>query len=54
MFKNMADGRSCKDEDAGAVQNQILRSFGISFFEFITSFAKIIPFMLFFNPYYYA
>ena len=27
MFKNMADGRSCEDEDAGAVQSQILRQF---------------------------
>jgi hypothetical protein len=24
MFKNMADARSCEDEDAGAVQSQIL------------------------------
>jgi hypothetical protein len=27
MFKNMADGRSYEDEDAGCVQSQILRQF---------------------------
>jgi len=30
MFLNMADGRSCEDENAGAVQNQILRQFWYS------------------------
>lgn len=27
MFKNMADGRRCKNVDAGAVQKQILKYF---------------------------
>ena len=32
MFKNMADGRRCKNVDAGAVQKQILKYFRILLF----------------------
>jgi hypothetical protein len=31
MFKNMADGRSCEDVDAGVVQSKILRQLRYTF-----------------------